>query len=226
MVLLQHLEQGMRPLSQRYNATAYSTTMGRNFFTTGPASSNLFSSRGYSANAKPKSKTESKEVAAKKHSDAERRRRLRINCQFEALRTTLPNLIKQDKASVLIETVRYFKELKKLVNEIPTTPSLEDSLRLGQCKNRDFARVVFSCSDREGLMSEVAESMKAANAKAVRAEMMTVGGRTKCVLFVQGVSGNEGLVKLKKALKPVVNRKPEAKDNSSSGGSLMLPQQQ
>ncbi|KAL0790768.1 hypothetical protein Bca101_007014 [Brassica carinata] len=208
------LEQGMRPLSQRYNATTYSTTMGRNFFTSGTSSSNLFSSRGYSANAKPKSKTESKEVAAKKHSDAERRRRLRINYQFEALRTILPNLIK-DKASVLGETVRYFKELKKLVNEIPTTPSLEDSLRLGQCKNRDFARVVFSCSDREGLMSEVAESMKAADAKAVRAEMMTVGGRTKCVLFVQGVNGNEGLVKLKKALKPVVNRKPEATNNNN-----------
>ncbi|CDY52514.1 BnaC03g61070D [Brassica napus] len=225
MVLLQHLEQGMRPLSQRYNATTYSTTMGRNFFSSGTSSSNLFSSRGYSANAKPKSKTESKEVAAKKHSDAERRRRLRINYQFEALRTILPNLIKQDKASVLGETVRYFKELKKLVNEIPTTPSLEDSLRLGQCKNRDFARVVFSCSDREGLMSEVAESMKAADAKAVRAEMMTVGGRTKCVLFVQGVNGNEGLVKLKKALKPVVNRKPEA-TNNNNGVSLMLPQQQ
>ncbi|KAG2319093.1 hypothetical protein Bca4012_054648 [Brassica carinata] len=225
MVLLQHLEQGMRPLSQRYNATAYSTTTGRNIFTTGVSSSNLFSSRGYSANAKPKSKTESKEMAAKKHSDAERRRRLRINCQFEALRTILPNLIKQDKASVLGETVRYFKELQKLVNEIPTTPSLEDCLRLGQCKNRDFARVVFSCSDREGLMSEVAESMKAANAKGVRAEMMTVGGRTKCVLFVQGVSENEGLVKLKKSLKPVVNLKPEAKSNTG-GGSLMLPQQQ
>ncbi|CAH8382231.1 unnamed protein product [Eruca vesicaria subsp. sativa] len=217
MVLLQHLEQGMRPLSQRYNATAYTTTMGRNLFTSGASSNNLFS-KGYSANyAKPKSKTESKEVAAKKHSEAERRRRLRINCQFEALRTILPNLIKQDKASVLGETVRYFKELKKLVNEIPTTPSLEDSLRLGQCKNKDFARVVFSCSDREGLMKEVAESMKAANAKAVRVEMMTVGGRTKCVLFVQGVNGNEGLVKLKRSLKPVMNRKAEAKSNNSGG---------
>ncbi|CAN7133350.1 unnamed protein product [Brassica rapa subsp. narinosa] len=224
MVLLQQLEQGMRPLSQRYNATAYSATIGRNFFTNGASSSNLFTSRGYSANAKPKSKTESKEMAAKKHSDAERRRRLRINYQFEALRTILPNLIKQDKASVLGETVRYFKELKKLVNEIPTTPSLEDSLRLGQCKNRDFARVVFNCSDREGLMSEVAESMKAADAKAVRAEMMTVGGRTKCVLFVQGVNGNEGLVKLKKALKPVVNRKLEAENNNNAGS--LLPQQQ
>ncbi|KAG2319096.1 hypothetical protein Bca52824_012309 [Brassica carinata] len=99
-----------------------------------------------------------------------------------------PILLKrQDKASVLGETVR----------------------------TETFARVVFSCSDREGLMSEVAESMKAADAKAVRAEMMTVGGRTKCVLFVQGVNGNEGLVKLKKALKPVVNRKPEATNNNN-----------
>jgi len=114
----------------------------------------------------------------------------------------------QDKASVLGETVRYFNELKKMVQDIPTTPSLEDNLRLGHCNNnRDLARVVFSCSDREGLMSEVAESMKAVKAKAVRAEIMTVGGRTKCALFVQGVNGNEGLVKLKKSLKPVVNGK-------------------
>ncbi|VYS65257.1 unnamed protein product [Arabidopsis thaliana] len=225
MVLLHHLEQGMRPISRCYNPTAYSTTMGRSFFAGAATSSKLFS-RGFSV-TKPKSKTESKEVAAKKHSDAERRRRLRINSQFATLRTILPNLVKQDKASVLGETVRYFNELKKMVQDIPTTPSLEDNLRLDHCNNnRDLARVVFSCSDREGLMSEVAESMKAVKAKAVRAEIMTVGGRTKCALFVQGVNGNEGLVKLKKSLKLVVNGKSssEAKNNNN-GGSLLIQQQ-
>ncbi|KAL1190372.1 Transcription factor [Cardamine amara subsp. amara] len=198
----------MSPISRCYNPT----TMGRNFLAVAATSSKLFS-RGFST-TKPKSKT----VAAKKHSDAERKRRLRINCQFATLRSILPNLVKQDKASVLGETVRYLNELKKMIQDIPTTPpSLEDNLRLGHCNNnRDMARVVFSCSDREGLMSEVAESMKAAKAKAVRAEMMTVGGRTKCALFVQGVNGNEGLVKkLKKSLKPVVN-----------GGSLLTQKQQ
>lgn len=247
----------MRPISRCYNPTVYSTTMGGNFLAGAATSSKLFS-RGFSV-TKPKSKTESKEVAAKKHSDAERRRRLRINSQFATLRTILPNLVKvsialhsitqkaytmfrqrintffyyvneikqQDKASVLGETVRYFNELKKMVQDIPTTPSLEDSLRLGHCNNnRDLARVVFSCSDRDGLMSEVAESMKAVKAKAVRAEIMTVGGRTKCALFVHGVNGNEGLVKLKKSLKPVVNGKSssEAKNNNI-GGSLLTQQQ-
>ncbi|ESQ52484.1 hypothetical protein EUTSA_v10017944mg, partial [Eutrema salsugineum] len=200
--VLTQLEQWGRPISLCYNPTTYTTTMGRNFFTGATTSSKLFSS-GFSA-AKPKSKIGSKEVAAKKHSDAERRRRLRINCQFATLRTVLPNLVKQNKAYVLEEIVKYFNELKKVVKDIPTTPALEDNLRLSHhCNNKDVARVVFSCSDREGLMSEVAESMKAAKAKAVRAEIMTVGGRTKCALFVQGVNGNEGLVRLKKSLKPL-----------------------
>ncbi|CAN8276539.1 unnamed protein product [Cochlearia groenlandica] len=191
----------MHPISR----CSYNPTMGRNLFTSGVATSNkLFS-------FKPKCKTESKEVAAKKHSDAERKRRLRINCQFETLRTILPNLAKQDKAYVLGETIRHFNELKKIVHDIPTTPSLEDSLRLGHCNNnnnKDMARVVFCCSDREGLMSKVAESMKIANLKAVRAEIMTVGGRIKCALLVQGVNGNnQGLVKLKRSLKIIVNGK-------------------
>ncbi|VVB09840.1 unnamed protein product [Arabis nemorensis] len=40
----------------------------------------------------------------------------------------IEDVVVQDKASVLGETVRYFNELKKMVKEIPTTPALEDSL--------------------------------------------------------------------------------------------------
>ncbi|CAA7052160.1 unnamed protein product [Microthlaspi erraticum] len=220
MVLLQHLEQGMRPISRCYNPAMYTTTVGRNLFTSAATSNKLFS-RGFPA-VKPKPKTESKEVAAKKHSDAERRRRSRINSQFATLRTILPNLTKQDKASVLGETVRYFNELKKMVKDIPTTPSLEDNLRLGHCNNKDMARVVFSCTDREGLMSEVAASMKAAKAKAVRAEIMTVGGRTKCALLVQGVNGNEGLLRLKKSLKSVVNRKLSSSSEAKKTTTIIM----
>ncbi|CAH2058834.1 unnamed protein product [Thlaspi arvense] len=215
------LEQGMHPISRYYNPTTYSTTRATNFFTGATTSSKLFS-RKFSA-AKPNSLIESKEVAAKKHSDAERRRRIRLNHHFATLRTILPNLVKKNKAYVLGETVRYLNELKKVVKDIPNTPALEDNLRLGHCNNRDLARVVFSCSDREGLMSEVAESMKAAKAKTVRAEIMTVGGRTKCVLFVQVVNGNEGLINLKKSLKPLVNVTPSSSSeaqNYKNGRSL------
>lgn len=43
---------------------------------------------------KPKSKQQSKLLAAKKHREAEKRRRLRINGQYATLQTILPNLIK------------------------------------------------------------------------------------------------------------------------------------
>lgn len=43
---------------------------------------------------KPKSKAEIKILAAKKHSDAEKRRRLRINAQYAELRNILPKLDK------------------------------------------------------------------------------------------------------------------------------------
>ncbi|KAK1587609.1 hypothetical protein Q3G72_014752 [Acer saccharum] len=64
------------------------------------------------------SKAETKELAAKKHSDAERRRRLRINDQYSTLRTTLPNLVKMDKASVLAETIKSVRELQKSVKDL------------------------------------------------------------------------------------------------------------
>ncbi|XP_010555406.1 PREDICTED: transcription factor bHLH131 isoform X2 [Tarenaya hassleriana] len=206
MVLLQHLEQGIRPITRYYNPMTYSNTHAsllHGFPSTAATSSSKLFFRNSAM--KQKSKVESKEIAAKKHSDAERRRRLRINCQFATLRTILPNLAK-DKASVLGETVRYLNELKKTVKDIEmAAPRLEDDLKLSQC-NRGLAKVVFSCSDRKGLMSEIAESLATTKGKAVRAEIMTVGGRTKCALYVQGVNGNEGMVRLKKALKPILNR--------------------
>lgn len=54
-----------------------------------------FISRTYRTSfLKQRSNAEIKVVAAKKHSEAEKRRRMRINGQYETLRTILPNLIK------------------------------------------------------------------------------------------------------------------------------------
>lgn len=54
-----------------------------------------FISRTYKTSfLKPKSKAEIKVLAAKKHSEAEKRRRMRINGQYETLRNILPNIIK------------------------------------------------------------------------------------------------------------------------------------
>lgn len=44
--------------------------------------------------SKPRSTEEIKLLAAKKHSEAEKRRRMRINGQYDTLRNILPNIIK------------------------------------------------------------------------------------------------------------------------------------
>lgn len=62
---------------------------------------------------------------------------------------------------------------------------------------------MFSCEDRPGLMSAMERALRSVQGRLVRSEMVTVGGRTKSVLWVQGLSGGnaEGIVKLRRALK-------------------------
>jgi hypothetical protein len=42
--------------------------------------------------------------------------------------------------------------------------------------------------------------------KVVRAEMVTMGGRTKCVLWVQGINGNEELEMLRRVLNALTEK--------------------
>ncbi|KAK2656565.1 hypothetical protein Ddye_009617 [Dipteronia dyeriana] len=90
MVSLQKLKQGVKPIQNYYNSLRFSKQicLPRG----GITSNNSVNYR--TILSKQISKAETKELAAKKHSDAERRRRLRINDQYSTLRTTLPNLVK------------------------------------------------------------------------------------------------------------------------------------
>ncbi|KAK0603334.1 hypothetical protein LWI29_003868 [Acer saccharum] len=90
MVSLQKLEQGVKPIQNYYNSLRFSKQIS---LPRGGITCN--NSVNYKTIlSKQISKAETKELAAKKHSDAERRRRLRINDQYSTLRTTLPNLVK------------------------------------------------------------------------------------------------------------------------------------
>ncbi|CAK7339627.1 unnamed protein product [Dovyalis caffra] len=158
------------------------------------------------------SEDDSKLIAAKKHSMAESNRRSRINSQFAALRTILPNLIKVNKASVLEETIRCVKELTNTVSELKSRygggrlecvfPGGADKLRIDSCEGRgqEVVKVAFSCDDKRKLMSDVARAVRSVKGKVVRAEMVTMGGRTECVLWVQGINGNDELKMLRRVL--------------------------
>ncbi|KAE9466234.1 hypothetical protein C3L33_01857, partial [Rhododendron williamsianum] len=131
------------------------------------------------------------EAASKNHSEAERRRRKRINTHLATLH----------KASLLAEVVRRLRELKKTTAELAANdtnsetsqsnlfPTECDELNLCHSETEPGTiKATLCCEDRPELISEITAAVKAAEGKVVRAEMATVGGRTKSILWVQFVS--------------------------------------
>ncbi|TKY69939.1 dimerization protein [Spatholobus suberectus] len=161
-------------------------------------------------------KAKIKLLAAKKHSEAEKRRRMRINGQYETRRSVLPNLTKKDKASVLAETIKQVKELKKKVSKLQEDssgnplknvkfPGGADKLNLEKCNNEGLVKATLSCEDSLGLMSSILRALGSVKTKVVKAEIVSVGGRTRSVLWVQGL-GNDGLGMLKSTLKIAMHK--------------------
>jgi hypothetical protein len=124
-----------------------------------------------------------------------------------------------DKAAVLSETVRQVRELRKTVSALEGVccgngakdcvfPGETDKLSLESCDDEQgLVKVTFSCEDRPGLMSTVAKAVRTVKGRVVKSEMVTVGGRTKCVSWVRGLGGrNEGIVMLRRALKVAIER--------------------
>ncbi|GLU13052.1 hypothetical protein SLE2022_296990 [Rubroshorea leprosula] len=158
---------------------------------------------------------EAKLAYAQKHSLAERDLRMRINKQFDNIRSVLPNLVKKDKASVLTEIVRQVRDLKRKVDELKASshgrilervlPGEANDLSLVYSENGGLVKATFSCDDRRELVSDLTRTMELVKGQAVRAEMVVVGGRTKGEVWVKGVGGNEEIQVVKRALQMVVD---------------------
>ncbi|KAK4371593.1 hypothetical protein RND71_011068 [Anisodus tanguticus] len=205
------------------------------------SSSNEMFNNVESSSVSPRSMAEAKAIAANKnHSEAERRRRKRINGHLATLRTLLPNTIKTDKASLLAEAVRSVRELKKTTSELGATtmsdddnddndnyddhttlmkkfmfPSESDELNISYCNNSmdsDGTLIVkasICCEDRPEIMMELRNALSTVQGKVIRAEMSTVGGRIKCLLWLQILENGckeELLVQLRSALKVVMDK--------------------
>lgn len=131
-------------------------------------------------------------AALKNHSEAERRRRARINAHFDTLRDILPDAKKMDKASLLTEVIRHMRELKKNAEEackgilIPTdtdeviVEKQEDELDGKPC----LIRVSLCCDYKPGLLSDLRQALDALHLIIVKAEMATWEGRMKNVFLV------------------------------------------
>ncbi|KAK6134031.1 hypothetical protein DH2020_032210 [Rehmannia glutinosa] len=134
-------------------------------------------------------------AASKSHSEAERRRRERINNHLAKLRSLLPSTTKTDKASLLAEVIQHVKELKR----------------------------------QTSLIAETSPTLKALRLKTLKAEITTLGGRVKNVLFITGEDDSDScngdgddqlqqqycISSIQEALKAVMEKSNG--DDSSSG---------
>lgn len=99
-------------------------------------------------------------------------------------------------------------------------PSESDELNISYCNSNSNSnnnstdsnsviKASMCCEDRPDIMMELRRALSTVQGKIVRAEMSTVGGRIKCVLWLQ-LSENgckEGLlVQLRRALKVVMDK--------------------
>ncbi|KAK7275838.1 hypothetical protein RIF29_16964 [Crotalaria pallida] len=164
-------------------------------------------------NNRRSSKTERKsKEACRSHRDAERRRRQRINDHLTTLRSLLPSTVKSDKASLLAEVVQHVKRLRKQADDVAhgessscsssepgsacsealdaaepcQFPGASDEATVSYCVGEPKRmKVTLCCEDRPGLNQDLTQAIRSVRAKAVHAEMMTIGGRTKNVVVIQ-----------------------------------------
>ncbi|CAL5006084.1 unnamed protein product [Urochloa decumbens] len=154
-------------------------------------------------------------AASRSHSEAERRRRQRINSHLARLRSLLPNTTKTDKASLLAEVIEHVKELKRQTsavlgggddaedasassaaarrhNMLLPTESDELAVEAGEDgEGRLLVRASLCCEDRAGLIPDIARALAALRLRARRAEIATLGGRVRNVLLITTADGGD-----------------------------------
>lgn len=145
--------------------------------------------------------------------------------------------MQSDKASLLAEVVQHVKDLRKQADDVArhrdgdslcssgetgsgpsgsyqwAFPGESDEATLSYCDGSGdpkLMKATLCCEDRPNLNRDLAEAIRSVRAKAVRAEMMTVGGRTKSVVMMQWPGGEEeeeDVGALERALTAVVNNR-------------------
>ncbi|XP_052187456.1 transcription factor bHLH30-like [Diospyros lotus] len=169
-------------------------------------------------------------AASKSHSEAERRRRERINNHLAKLRSLLPSTTKTDKASLLAEVIQHVKELKRqtsLIAETSVVPTEVDELTVDASDEdgRFVIKASLCCEDRSDLLPDLIKTLKALRLRTLKAEITTLGGRVRNVLLITGEeeSGGGGdqqqqqysISSIQEALKAVMEKTNG--DESSSG---------
>ncbi|GFS33555.1 hypothetical protein Acr_00g0029240 [Actinidia rufa] len=188
-----------------------------------------FQSRGYPSWSMPFGGViEDRSVSSSKsHSQAEKRRRDRINAQLATLRKLIPKSDKMDKAALLGSVVEHVKDLKRKALEVSkslTVPTEVDEVTidyfyLDQDKTEEniFIKASVCCDDRPELFAELTQALRGLKLTTVRADMASLGGRIKSILVLCTKDGKEGVCvnTVVQSLKGVLSRIAAASTASS-----------
>uniref|UniRef100_A0A0A9G1N9 BHLH domain-containing protein n=1 Tax=Arundo donax TaxID=35708 RepID=A0A0A9G1N9_ARUDO len=135
--------------------------------------------------------------ALKIHSEAERRRRERINAHLATLRRMIPDTKQMDKATLLARVVDQVKALKRKASE--TTPSMplppEANEVSVECYTGNDAGIAgtdkilyikasISCDDRPDLIAGLIQAFHGLRLRPVRTDMISLGGRVQHVFIL------------------------------------------
>lgn len=103
-----------------------------------------------------------------------------------------------DKASLLAEVIQHVKELKRqtsIISESNLVPTEMDELTVDNDADEEGRLVIkasICCEDRSDLLPDLIKTLKALRLRTLKAEITTLGGRVKNVLFITG-DDDEGL---------------------------------
>ncbi|MBA0573268.1 hypothetical protein Golob_000551 [Gossypium lobatum] len=144
--------------------------------------------------------------------------------------TKLTRKPKTDKASLLAEVIQHVKELKRqtcLIAETSPVPTETDELTV-DTSDQDGKFVIkasLCCEDRSDLLPDLIKALKDLRLKTLKAEITTLGGRVKNVLFITGEEqesscssdGGDVIGSIQEALKAVMEKSTCGDESNSSG---------
>lgn len=128
---------------------------------------------------------------------------------------------------MLAEVIQHVKELKRqtsLIAESNPVPTEIDELTVDNASTEDGRLVIKAsvcCEDRSDLLPDLINTLKALRLRTLKAEITTLGGRVKNVLFITGddedssIDEHYSINSIQEALKAVVEKTNG--DESSSG---------
>lgn len=132
---------------------------------------------------------------------------------------------------MLAEVIQHVKELKRqtsLIAETSPVPTEIDELTVDNEPDQDGKPVIkasICCEDRSDLLPDLIKTLKALRLRTVKAEITTLGGRVKNVLFItgeeeskscsgEGEQQQHSISSIQEALKAVMEK---TNDESGSG---------